>query len=151
MGRTTDLIDAVRDDLVANVPGWPSGTKTYSYAEPGNVTPENCPLLAVYCKRLPRDLIATDHLYRRRQVIEVAWYTSSTAGAETGGALDPDQARDVLNMLEAIGDRCEIYADGVPGLASGPDGTYLTITDSEIDDQKGFVWKAIVTLETWQA
>lgn len=149
MGRTTDLIDAVLADLQVNVAGWPTGYSTFPYAEPLAVTPKTCPLLAVYARRLPRAILATDHLYERKPIVEVAWYTSSTLGAETGGAGDPDQAKALINMLEAIGDRCELYADGIPALTDP--GHYATVTAVEIEEHTGMVWKGTVTLEVWQA
>lgn len=150
MGRTTDLIDAVLADLVANVTGWPASYAVWKYAERKMVTPELCPLLAITAVMAPREIIATDHLFARKPVVEIRWFTSNSTGAETGGAGDDAQAAAMLDMLEAIGDRCEIYADGIPGLADP--GHFAEIAGTEIDTQHGAgVWEGKMTLEVWQA
>lgn len=149
MGRTTDLIDAVVADLAANVV-WPPTYATWKYAERKLITPELCPLLVVATIRAVREPLATIDLFVRKPMVEIRWCTSNATGPETGGLGDDTTAAAMINQLEAIADRCESYAQGIPGLTDP--GHFADPTDIEIDTNHGAgVWEGKITLEVWQA
>lgn len=146
MSRGRTVIDAICADLEVSVT-LPSHT-LQKYAFPLSLTPERCPMLAVYVVRYPRRLIATPGTYEWDIELEVAWYESGAAYGETAGATDNELPGRMLDTIEAIGDRLETYAGAIPGLpAVGTNmADYATIGAGETSMSQSMVWRAMYEL-----
>jgi hypothetical protein len=146
MGRFRTVIDAIAADLETSLTL--PDHKLQKYAFPLSLTPERCPMLAVYTVRYPRRLIATPGTYEQDLELEVAWYESGAAYGETAGATDNDLPGRMLDTIELIGDHLETYAVAIPGVpqvgANLPD--YATIGMGETSPNQSMVWRAMYEL-----
>jgi hypothetical protein len=146
MGRMRIVIDAITSDLEGTLSLPPHATQKYAF--PISMTPERCPMLAVYAIRYPRRLIATPGTYEWDLELEIAWYESGASYGETAGATDHDLPGRMLDTIELIGDHLETYAVAIPGLpqvgANLPD--YGTIAAGETSPNQSMVWRAYYEL-----
>jgi len=144
MGRMVTICDAVTADLEGTLSLPPH--KTIKYAHPPLMVPERCPALGVYYVTFPRIIIATPGTYYLDDEVHVAWFESAAAYGETAGATDNDLPRRMLNTIELIGDRLEVYAISIPGLpavGSVDVPAYGTIGTGESGaNPSGMVWRA---------
>lgn len=146
MGRARTVVDAIAADLEASLV-LPAHT-LQKYAFPLSMTPERCPMLAVYVVRYPRRLIATPGTYEWDVDLEIAWYESGASYGETAGATDSDLPGRLLDTIEAIGDHLETYAVAIPGVAGTPPNlaSYATIGAGETSPNQSMVWRAYYEL-----
>lgn len=77
------LCDAVLDDLQANVV-FPAPYTVRRYLRPRVVTPEQCPVLAVFAVRQRPVLIATNGCYTSEWHLAVQWWEDASAAIESG-------------------------------------------------------------------
>ncbi|SRR6266851_27540 len=143
MGRMRTVIDAVTAHVERTVQ-LPEH-QTQKYAFPLSMTPDRCPMFAVYAVRYPRRIIATPGTYEWDLELEIAWYESGASYGETAGATDNDLPGRMLDTIEAIGDVLETLAVAIPGAppASGIDlSPYATIAVGETTPNQSMVWRA---------
>lgn len=151
MGRMRSICDAIVTDLEspAAALSLPAHfTHRYGPPPPGAVTPKTTPMLAVYVIRYPRRIIATPGTYEWDADLEIAWMVSGASYSETAGATDVSMPGDLLDTIEAIGDRLETYATAIPGVAGIPPNltAYGTIGAGETGHNESMVWRAMYEL-----
>lgn len=78
------LCDAVLSDLEENVV-FPDAYRTHRYLRPKVVTPDLCPLLAVFVTRQRPVLIATRGCYVTEWHLAVQWWEDASTPIESGG------------------------------------------------------------------
>lgn len=142
------VVDAIAADLQASI-AFPAGYHLQKYAPPMSLTPERCPMFAVYAIRYPRQLIATPGTYQWDLDLEIAYYESGASYGETAGGTDSDLPGRLLDTIEAIGDRLETYAVAIPGVAGIPPNltSYGTIGAGETSSTPGaLLWRAMQEL-----
>lgn len=134
MGRMRSICDAIVTDLESPAAALSLPAHlTHKYMPPPSVTPKSTPMLAVYVIRYPRRLIATPGTYEWDADLEIAWLVSGADYFETAGGTDSDLPGSQLDAIEAIGDRLETYATGIPGVGGVPPNlaAYATIGAGE--------------------
>src|SRR4029077_17924644 len=108
MTRLSTVIDAITADLEAAL-SLPDHHQVQKYAPPLSMTPERCPMLAVYVVCYPRRIIATPGTYEWDVDLEVAWLEAAGPYSETAGGTDSDLPARLLDTVEALGDHRELY------------------------------------------
>ena len=147
MGRARTVVDAISANLEASLVL--PDHQVQKYAPPLSMTPERCPMLAVYIIRYPRRIIATPGTYEWDLDIEIAWLESAAAYAETAGATDNYLPARLLDTIELIGDHLETYAVAIPGVPVVVTNlpAYATIGAGETrTNVSGLCWEGVYEL-----
>lgn len=138
-----ELCDAVLADLEGNVV-FPESYGRHRYGEPQMVTPEFCPLLAVYISPDAGDtptLVASAGCYVHTWRLIVAWWEAAGVQEETGGLGSELLAMRRLAVAQAIMDRIKAWPSLViPGIS-----TRYGNLDGPVDyPTQGFCWGATI-------
>ena len=143
------IVDAVLADIQA---AGLAPAQTWSYSEPVNVLPANCPLLAVWCEETNYELGsggAGGVYYERKHTVSVAWYVYNESQAETGGLGDPAIVKSLGATVEGLIGRLEGYAAGMPGGLGPP--LVGTLRSRQLKPIEGVVWRALIELVAEEA
>lgn len=136
-------VDAVVTDIQTLSPT-PLGTfKVRRYTRPLLVTPDLCPLLAVFPKESDPELIATGSEYQRDDHLTVVWF-ENVAESLSVGRIEETVSRTALQHAEAIIERLSTYGTGIPGYtAEAVECTLGKIRYGHVD---GGAWATEITL-----
>lgn len=140
-----DRIDAVAADLVELDDITPKTVRKYQ--RPQIITPELCPMLAVFPKQADPAMLATDSSYQRDDVLIVLW-VENAADSLTTGQWSETASKAALARAESIVEQLQTYGDGVPELAEQNEATVHRVRWGILD---GGVWAAEIDLRvgTW--
>lgn len=112
------LCDAVLADLQENVI-FSATYRVTRYLRPKVVTPELCPLLAVFLIRDRPVLLATANCYVHEWHLGVQWWEDASREVETGGADTDLRAMRLLAVTEALMRRIEAWPMlAIPGIST---------------------------------
>lgn len=137
------LCDAVLDDLQANVV-LPSAYRTHRYLRPKTVTPEICPVLAVFVTRELPVLLATQGCYVHEWHLVVQWWEDALLQVETMSNGDMKAMR-LLACTQAIMDRIKAWPSlAVPGLSDRYGQLEAEVSYDDVEE--AFCWYSEISV-----
>jgi hypothetical protein len=136
-------VDAVVTDIQTLSPATLPVFKVRRYVRPQLVTPDMCPLLAVFPKESDPELIATGSEYQRDDHLAVVWFENVVDSLSTG-KIEDTVSRAALQRAEAIIERLSTYGVGIPGYNS--EAVECTLGKIRYGHVDGGAWGTEITL-----
>jgi hypothetical protein len=137
----SDTIDAIQAGLTGI--GLPAGTQRRSYTKPVVITPDVCPLLAVYPKDLEPIMLDTESQYQNDDEIIVLWAVAAPDSLELGRMADA-AGKQALDQHQLIRSTLEQWGVGIPNLVQQNEAT---VGKTRFGLLEGGVWAAETVLK----